>query len=80
MGQSKRDKLYNYLRGKDILTQVNYIPVHLLSFYRKKFGYRRGDFPEAEKYFDECLSLPLYVGLSKEKQLKIIKEVSRFFS
>jgi len=58
---------------------VNYIPVHLLSFYAKKFGYKRGDFPIAEKYFRECLSLPLYVGLSKIDQLKVIKEITRFF-
>jgi len=76
---NKRNKLYDYLRKNNILTQVNYIPVHLLSFYAKKFGYKRGDFPIAEKYFRECLSLPLYVGLSKIDQLKVIKEITRFF-
>jgi len=75
----KRDKLYNYLRKSNILTQVNYIPVHLLTYYRKKLGYRLGDFPVAENYFKECLSLPLYVGLSRTNQRKVIKTINKFF-
>lgn len=74
----RRNGLYDYLRGKDILTQVNYIPVHLLSYYMDRFGYGRGDFPAAEKYFDECLSLPLYAGLSGQDQKRVIKETIRF--
>lgn len=77
--KNKRDKLYNYLKKNDILTQVNYIPVHLLSFYRAKLGHRAGDFPLSESYFKQCLSLPLYAGLPKAKQLKIIREVTNFF-
>jgi len=76
---ARRNRLYDYLRGKGILTQVNYIPIHLLSYYQKKFGYKRGDFPVSEKYFKECLSLPLYVGLSKSGQAKIVSNIKRFF-
>ncbi|MFH0840002.1 MAG: UDP-4-amino-4,6-dideoxy-N-acetyl-beta-L-altrosamine transaminase [Candidatus Omnitrophota bacterium] len=76
---ARRNRLYDYLRGKGILTQVNYIPVHLLSYYKKNFGYKRGDFPVAERYFDECLSLPLHVGLSRQDQKKVIDETIRFF-
>lgn len=74
-----RDKLYDYLRGKGILAQVNYIPIHMLTYYKKRFGYRQGDFPAAEQYFRECLSLPLYAGLSAKDQAMVIKEVRRFF-
>ncbi len=77
--KNKRNQLYDYLRKNNILTQVNYIPVHLLSFYRNNFGYKRGDFPEAEKYFKECLSLPLYPGLSCGDQLRVINQVKKFF-
>lgn len=76
----KRNGLYDYLRSKNIFTQLNYVPVHLLSYYMDRFGYRRGDFPVAEKYFDECLSLPLYAGLSKQDQKKVIGETIRFLS
>lgn len=77
---SKRDRLYNYLRNNDIYTQINYIPVHLFSYYRKKLGYKWGDFPVAERYFQECLSLPLFVGLSKSAQAKVINLTKKFFS
>ncbi|MDD5680785.1 MAG: UDP-4-amino-4,6-dideoxy-N-acetyl-beta-L-altrosamine transaminase [Candidatus Omnitrophica bacterium] len=74
-----RNRLYDYLMRKGILTQVNYIPVHLLTYYKKSFGYHMGDFPVAEKYFSECLSLPLYAGLSGQDQKRVIKEIKRFF-
>lgn len=79
ISQGKRDGLYGHLRKRGILTQVNYIPVHLLSYYKRSFGYRPGDFPVAEQYFKECLSLPLYAGLSEDDQTRVINEVKRFF-
>lgn len=75
----KRDKLHVYLRNNGILSQVNYIPVHLFSYYQKNFGYKRGDFPVAEDYFKQCLSLPLYPGLTQKEQLKVIRTVKKFF-
>lgn len=75
----RRDQLYDYLRKNNIYTQINYIPVHLLSYYRRNFGYKLGDFPTAEKYFTECLSLPLYPGLSRLKQAIVIKQIKKFF-
>ncbi|MBD3426527.1 MAG: UDP-4-amino-4,6-dideoxy-N-acetyl-beta-L-altrosamine transaminase [Candidatus Omnitrophica bacterium] len=75
----KRDALYAYLRGKNILTQVNYIPVHLFSHYGKNFGYAPGDYPEAERYFEECLSLPMYPSLGEKDQNRVIKNIRGFF-
>ena len=62
-----------------IYTQVNYIPVHLLSYYRNNFGHGWGDYPRAEQYYRECLSLPLYVDLTRTDQMKVIRQVERFF-
>ncbi len=76
----KRDRLYEYLRAAGILTQVNYIPVHTFAYYRKRFGYKKGDFPVAERYAEECLSLPLYVGLTKKDQRRVISKVREFFN
>lgn len=76
--KNKRNALCSYLRKNNILTQVNYIPVHLLSYYRNKFGYKVGDFPVAERYYDECLSLPLYAGLSRNQQMRVIDSVRGF--
>lgn len=79
VADGRRDKLCRYLKKNNILTQVNYLPVHLFSFYRKKFGYRAGDFPVSENYAKECLSLPLYVSLSKTDQSRVIMKIKEFF-
>jgi len=55
------------------------VPVHLLSYYRKKFGFQPGDFPHAERYYSRCLSLPLYPGLSRAQQTRVMDGVDRFF-
>ncbi len=78
--EAGRGNLYDYLRMKGISTQVNYIPVHMLSYYKNTFGYKMGAFPVAEQYFRECLSLPLYAGLSAKDQDRVIKEIKRFFT
>lgn len=75
-----RDKLYYYLRERKIYTQVNYLPVHLLKFYKDTYGYKNGDFPNAEQYSREALSLPLYVGLNKNGQDYVIGSIKSFFN
>jgi len=77
--KAKRSALYNYLAKKGISTQVNYTPLHLFSYYRKTFGYKLGDFPVSEKYYGECLSLPLYASLAEFQQRKAIEAVRGFF-
>ncbi len=61
--RSGRKKVFDYLRSKNIGVQVHYIPVHLQPYY-KKMGYKKGDFPNAEKYYSGAISLPIYPGLS----------------
>jgi dTDP-4-dehydrorhamnose reductase len=53
------------LRKKGIITQVHYIPLVNQPFY-SSLGHVRSDFPESQKYFDNCLSLPLFYGLSDQ--------------
>lgn len=77
--RNKRDALYRYLKKNGISSQVNYIPVHTLSYYKKKLGYKLGNFPIAERYYNECLSLPLYAELSEKEQEKVVKTVKDFF-
>ncbi|MBI5827517.1 MAG: UDP-4-amino-4,6-dideoxy-N-acetyl-beta-L-altrosamine transaminase [Deltaproteobacteria bacterium] len=47
--------------------QVHYIPVHLQPYYRKQFGYRAGDFPVAERFYETEVSLPIYPLLTDEE-------------
>jgi len=73
-----RKSLYDYLRSKNIFTQVHYIPLHLMPFY-KKFGWKEGDFPNAEKYYQRCLSLPIYSSLTDEEQEYVINSIIKFY-
>lgn len=62
----ERKALYNYLRENGILVQVHYIPVHLQPFYRRLQLAQGGvtHLPQAEAYYRECLSLPIYPTLT----------------
>jgi len=70
----KRDKLQQYLKSKGISTLIHYpLPIHLQEAY-KHLGYKKGDFPIAEKMANEVLSLPMWVGLHEEN-IKVICEL-----
>lgn len=75
-----RNKFIKKMAQNGIGTSVHFIPLHLMPFYRKRYGYKRGDFPVAEKVFENIVSLPIYPQLT-EKQLefivKSIKEIIR---
>ena len=48
--------------------------------YYSAFGYRKGDFPVVEEYYDHCLSLPMFPTLSEEEQQYVIDTVLEFVS
>ena len=73
-----RDRLIEYLREREIGTLIHYpIPPHLSEAYAY-LGYKRGDFPIAEKYADEVLSLPMYNGMTQEEQETVINAINSF--
>jgi len=74
----KRKELYDYLRGFNILVQVHYIPLHAMPYYQA-LGHKKGEMPEAEKYYEECLSLPMYPSLKEEEQTFVIEKILEFF-
>ncbi len=75
----KRKDLYEYLRKFNIFTQVHYIPLNLMPYYQS-LGYKRGDMPVAEEYYEECLSLPIYPSLKKSEQRFVINRIKEFFN
>jgi UDP-4-amino-4,6-dideoxy-N-acetyl-beta-L-altrosamine transaminase len=75
----KRKELYDFLRTKNIFCQVHYIPVHTLPYYQG-LGWKKGDFENAEKYYDTCLSLPMYPTLTKEEQTFVIENINSFLN
>ena len=79
--KSKFDRydLFNYLKSKNYNPMVHYIPIHLLSYYQKSLGYKKGDFPIAEKVYDRTISIPLYPSLKDTEIEKIIEDITYFF-
>lgn len=75
----RRKELYDYLRTKNIFCQVHYIPVHLQPYYRR-LGWKAGDFPAVEKYYEKCLSLPMYPSLTEDEQAYVIDMILDFFN
>ena len=60
-------EVFEALRAKEIMVNLHYIPVHTQPYYQK-MGFRSGDFPEAEKYYSEAISIPLFPTLTEAEQ------------
>ncbi len=60
-----RDDFIEMMRELGVGTSVHFIPLHLQPYYKETFGYENGDFPVAERLFDEIVSLPIYPSLSE---------------
>lgn len=74
----RRLELYNFLKQHQIFTQVHYIPVHTLPYYRFQTNNKQ-HLPVAEAYYKRCLSLPLYPSMHDEEQDYVIEKVKEFF-
>ena len=67
--------VFEGLRAAGIGVQLHYTPVHLQPYYRR-LGFREGDFPEAEAYATNAMSLPLYPGLQIEDQQRVVRTLA----
>lgn len=77
---SKRDELMDYLRDQGIGTLIHYpIPPHLQEAYQH-LGFKKGDFPIAEKISGSALSLPIYPGLGEEEIQYICRSLRNYFT
>lgn len=75
----RRDELSTYLKSFGIETGVHYpTPLHIQPAY-KFLGHKKGDFPVAEKYAEETLSLPLYPHMKKEEIDFVIQKIHQFY-
>lgn len=67
-----RRVIYDGLHAAGIAVNVHYIPVHLQPYYQAR-GFRPGDFPEAERYYADALSLPMYPRLADDDVARVIE-------
>ncbi len=72
----KRLEVYNYLREKGIYTQVHYVPIHTMDYYKRN-NPTKNSLKNAEKYYDHCLSIPMYHALTEADQDYVISEIKK---
>jgi dTDP-4-amino-4,6-dideoxygalactose transaminase len=60
-------QVFEALRAKDIMVNLHYIPVHTQPYYQN-MGFKLGDFPDAEQYYLEAVSIPMHVNLTDAEQ------------
>lgn len=70
-----KSKWFDLMKVAGIHPQVHYIPVHLQPWYAEKFGYKRGDFPNAEAAYEKEVSLPIYPLLKDEEAGAVIEAI-----
>lgn len=71
----ERARVFASLRERGIGVQVHYLPVHLHPYYRNHFEFQAGDFPAAEQFYEQAITLPLYPDLSENQQDEVIAAV-----
>jgi len=64
--------VFQALRDRGILVNVHYIPVHTQPYYRA-LGFAQGDFPNAEDYYRNAISIPMYPAMTEEEQTIVIQ-------
>ena len=69
-----RKQVFDSLRKQNIGVNVHYIPVHTQPYYAK-LGFRQCDFPHAERYYAQSISLPLYYDLSEASQAQVVNAI-----
>lgn len=73
----RRAEVFAALRAENIGVNVHYIPVHLHPYYRKRFGYKRGDYPVAESAYEQLISLPIFPKMTDNDVSDVINAVTK---
>lgn len=64
--------VFESLKGQGIGVNLHYIPVHTQPYYQE-MGFREGDFPEAESYYGEAISLPMFPAMTEQQQDEVVE-------
>jgi UDP-4-amino-4,6-dideoxy-N-acetyl-beta-L-altrosamine transaminase len=72
-----RKRIFDALRAENIGVHVHYIPLHLQPYYQETFGYKSGDFPVAEEYYERAITLPLFPKMDDNDVNDVINAVKK---
>lgn len=70
--QYSHSQIFERFRSAGILVNLHYIPLYRHPYY-EKMGFDKKNFPEAEKYYSEAISIPMFPGLTREQQAEIVR-------
>ena len=76
---SRHRQIFEGLRAHGIGVQLHYMPVHLQPYYRR-LDFKEGDYPNAEAYANDAISLPLYPGLQDADQQRVVNALASLLS
>lgn len=66
------EQVFDALRSKNIGVNLHYIPIHLQPYYQA-LGFKMGQFPQAENYYEQAISIPLFHQMSSEQQNTVVQ-------
>ncbi len=72
-----RAQVFRALRAENIGVNVHYIPVHLHSYYRERFGYKGAEFPVCEDAYQRLISLPMFHSMTDRDVADVVAAVSK---
>ena len=73
-----RKKIHSKLWDNDIAVNVHYIPIHTQPYYQQ-LGFKEGDFPSSEAYYNRVISIPLFHAMTFDQQDKVIATLEKSF-
>jgi dTDP-4-amino-4,6-dideoxygalactose transaminase len=77
--KKNRNDLFNFLRKNNLFVNIHYIPIYRHPYYAK-MSFNKSKFANCEKYYDQCLSIPIYPGLKKYEIFIIKNLLKKFFN
>jgi len=80
IGNGERDRVISELQESGASVMVNYRAIHLLTYFSETFGFKPGDFPNAERIGDASLSLPLYPNMPMDhvdRVVELLRDIMR---
>lgn len=69
-------EIFDRLRNNGILVNLHYIPIYTHPYY-ESIGYNRADFPQAESYYSEAISIPMYATLTENEQQFVVDSIKK---